>query len=381
MAKKIAILTQPLHTNFGGTLQAFALQKTLISLGYKVETLNYNWKQFSDLKKILSILKHKVLCNKSTFPFFGKELKAIEMEHKKFIQKHINYSKNLSSCHDLKHYIESQNFDAVIVGSDQVWRVAYSPRIESFFLDFLVEKDNIKKIAYSASFGIDEWQFNEIKSLEIKNLVKKFNAISVREKSAVNLCKQYLNIEVQHTLDPTFLLEQQEYLKLLNLEEKRIKNLGNIFVYVLDKNEIKEKIIKSISEKLGKKIFYNQPEKNTKEAYFISDLEPYIYPPIESWIKSFFDADFIITDSFHGTVFSIIFNKPFISIVNKERGASRFESILSQLNLNHRMVNNISEISSELLFDEIDYRIVNNKLADLKYESIDFLKKALAYDI
>src|SRR5690606_13012040 len=119
-----------------------------------------------------SILKHKVLCNKSTFPFFGKELKAIEMEHKKFIQKHINYSKNLSSCHDLKHYIESQNFDAVIVGSDQVWRVAYSPRIESFFLDFLVEKDNIKKIAYSASFGIDEWQFNEIKSLEIKNLVK-----------------------------------------------------------------------------------------------------------------------------------------------------------------------------------------------------------------
>src|SRR5690606_38948648 len=123
--------------------------------------------------------------------------------------------------------------------------------------------------------GIDEWQFNEIKSLEIKNLVKKFNAISVREKSAVNLCKQYLNIEVQHTLDPTFLLEQQEYLKLLNLEEKRIKNLGNIFVYVLDKNEIKEKIIKSISEKLGKKIFYNQPEKNTKEAYFISDLEPY----------------------------------------------------------------------------------------------------------
>jgi exopolysaccharide biosynthesis predicted pyruvyltransferase EpsI len=377
MTKKIAILTQPLHINFGGTLQAFALQNTLINMGYKVETLNYDWQKYSDLKKILSSLKHKILSNKKTFPFFENELQVIRAEHKKFIQKNINYSESLYTQQDLKDYIECQNFDAVIVGSDQVWRVAYSPRIESFFLDFLTKRDDIRKIAYSASFGIDEWQFNEVKTLEIKKLLKKFNTVSVREKSAVNLCKQYLDRDVKHTLDPTFLLEKKEYLKLLNSEQQRVKNLGKIFVYVLDKSESKEKIINNISERLDKEIFYNQPKKNTKESYFIKNLEPYIYPSIEGWIKSFSDADFIVTDSFHGTVFSIIFNKPFISIINKERGASRFESILGQLNLTHRMVTDVSEISGELLFDKIDYEIVNKKLLDLRHESIAFLKASL----
>lgn len=377
MTKKIAILTQPLHTNFGGTLQAFALQNTLINMGYKVETLNYDWQKYSDLKKILSSLKHKILSNKKTFPFFENELQVIRAEHKKFIQKNINYSESLYTQQDLKDYIECQNFDAVIVGSDQVWRVAYSPRIESFFLDFLTKRDDIRKIAYSASFGIDEWQFNEVKTLEIKKLLKKFNTVSVREKSAVNLCKQYLDRDVKHTLDPTFLLEKKEYLKLLNSEQQGVKNLGKIFVYVLDKSESKEKIINNISERLDKEIFYNQPKKNTKESYFIKNLEHYIYPSIEGWIKSFSDADFIVTDSFHGTVFSIIFNKPFISIINKERGASRFESILGQLNLTHRIVTDVSEISGELLFDKIDYEIVNKKLLDLRHESIEFLKASL----
>lgn len=107
------------------------------------------------------------------------------------------------------------------------------------------------------------------------------------------------------------------------------------------------------------------------------DLNYYIYPPIENWIKSFTEADFIVTDSFHGTVFSIIFNKPFISIVNKERGASRFESLLKQLDLMNRMVNVGSEISDDLIYDKIDYELVNKKLIDLKRKSINYLNEAL----
>ena len=107
------------------------------------------------------------------------------------------------------------------------------------------------------------------------------------------------------------------------------------------------------------------------------DLNYYIYPPIENWIKSFTEADFIVTASFHGTVFSIIFNKPFISIVNKERGASRFESLLKQLDLMNRMVNVGSEISDDLIYDKIDYELVNKKLIDLKRKSINYLNEAL----
>ncbi len=377
MTKKIAILTQPLHINFGGTLQAFALQKTLISMGYEVETLNYQWKKISDLKKLLSALKHKILSNTKVYPFFEKELEVLKSEHTKFIDKHIKYSPILYSVEEVKKYFDSKNFDAIVVGSDQVWRVAYSPRIESFFLDFLSDKKGIKKIAYSASFGIDDWQFDNEKTLEIKTLLHKFNAVSVRENSGVNLCQQYLDMKVKHTLDPTLLLEAKEYLQLIKGIQKDSDNTGNIFLYILDKNKDKEKIINTISKKLDKEIFYNQPEKTVKESFIIGDLEPYIYPPIENWIKSFIEADFIVTDSFHGTVFSIIFNKPFISIVNKERGASRFESLLEQLGLMNRMVNVGSEITDDLIHDEIDYDLVNRKLIDLKLKSINYLNEVL----
>lgn len=378
MTKKIAILTQPLHVNFGGTLQNFALQKKLLQMGYEVQTLNYQWKKSSDFRRFFSIVKSRVLFKKVNYPFFDKELQALRIEHTHFISNNINISPIVYSVDDLKKYFDENNFDAVIVGSDQVWRVAYSPRIESFFLDFLNDNKGIKKIAYSASFGIDEWQFDKQKTIEVKELLKKFQSVSVREKSAVDLCQQYLDVEAQHTLDPTLLLQAKEYLKLLNSKQQVSDNIGKIFAYVLDKNENKQKIINTISQNLGKEIFYNQPEKTVKESFIIKELNHYIYPPIEDWIKSFIEADFIVTDSFHGTVFSIIFNKPFISIVNKERGASRFESLLGQLNLTNRMVNDISEISIDLIHDEIDYRSVNGKLTDLKHKSIDYLNKSLA---
>lgn len=377
MTKKIAILTQPLHVNFGGTLQNFALQKKLIQMGYEVQTLNYQWKKISDFRKFLSLIRHKVLLKKVVYPFFDKELKALRIEHTRFISNNINISPILYSVDDLKKYFDENNFDAVIVGSDQVWRVAYSPRIESFFLDFLNHSNKIKKIAYSASFGIDEWQFNSEKTLDIKSLLQNFNAVSVRENSAVDLCQQYLDIEVKHTLDPTLLLETREYMGLLNSKQDSSKNIGKIFVYILDRDESKEKIINIISQELDKKVFYNQPKNKVKDSCFVENLEDYIYPSIEDWIGSFSDADFIITDSFHGTVFSIIFNKPFISIVNKERGASRFNSFLGQLNLTNRMVNDINDINDNLINSKIDYVNVNNKIIDLRKKSLHYLEESL----
>lgn len=377
MTKKIAILTQPLHVNFGGTLQNFALQKKLLQMGYEVQTLNYQWKKASDFRRFFSIIKSRVLFKKVNYPFFDKELKALRIEHTRFISNNINISPILYSVDDLKKYFDENNFDAVIVGSDQVWRVAYSPRIESFFLDFLNHSNKIKKIAYSASFGIDEWQFNSEKTLDIKSLLQKFNAVSVRENSAVHLCQQYLDIDVKHTLDPTLLLETREYMGLLNSKQDSSKNIGKIFVYILDRDESKEKIINIISQKLDKKVFYNQPKNKVKDSCFVENLEDYIYPSIEDWIGSFSAADFIITDSFHGTVFSIIFNKPFISIVNKERGASRFNSFLSQLNLTSRMVSDIGDINDNLINSKIDYNNINNKIIELRGKSLDYLENSL----
>ena len=377
MTKKIAILTQPLITNFGGTLQAFALQKLLTKKGYDVEIINYQYHQISDVKKFLSIIKNRILGKNKIYPFFEKELDLIRMEHKRFIKIYMKCSKIIYSVNDLKGYFKEKKFDAVVVGSDQVWRVAYSPRIESFFLDFLDDNEKIKKVAYSASFGIDNWQFNKEKTIEIQKLIHKFDAIAVREVSAVGICNEFLNIEVQHTLDPTLLLEPRDYLELLSISDNVSCNKGKIFTYVLDNDNKKKEVIEKIAKKMNKDIFTNQPKNKVKNNLFIKNYESYIYPSIENWIKSFHEADFIITDSFHGTVFSIIFNKPFISIVNNERGASRFESLLEQLGLASRMVYEISEISNNLLFEEIDYHLVNKKLSKLKMKSIKYLENSL----
>ena len=107
------------------------------------------------------------------------------------------------------------------------------------------------------------------------------------------------------------------------------------------------------------------------------DLLDYRYPSIEEWLSSFNDADFIVTDSFHGTVLSIIFEKPFITIINKERGASRFESFLSLLGLSHRMIDNLSDFDESLLVNDIDYNSIKHKIEDLREVSIGFLKTNL----
>ena len=377
MTKKIAILTQPLITNFGGTLQAYALQKFLSDLGYEVETINFQYKEMSWLNKLLSTLKNFFIRREKVIHYSANEKNIIKSKHTSFIRANIKYSEEFKNKNDLKKYFEKREFDAVIVGSDQVWRVAYSPDIELFFLDFLKENKMIRKIAYSASFGIDRWQFVGEKNNKIKSLVKEFDAISVREKNAVKLCEDYWGVEVEHTLDPTLLLSQNDYKKLVDKAGIiNNKNTG-IFCYILDDNKNKLNIINRIEKVLDKKSFYVKPMKKNKEVFMIDNYDDYIIPKIEEWLSAFMDADFVITDSFHGTVFSIIFNKPFISIVNIERGSSRFLSLLDELNLLDRIVNNVEDITPNLLNSKIDFEEVNKTLDRLRGFSIDFLDSSL----
>lgn len=377
MTKKIAILTQPLITNFGGTLQAFALQKILVDKGYEVETINYQYREMSWINKILSTLKNFFIRRKKVIHFSVEEKNIIKSKHTRFIQDNIKYSKEFKDKLNLKKYFEIKKFDAVIVGSDQVWRVAYSPDIELFFLDFLEENKMIKKIAYSASFGIDKWQFLGEKNDKIKSLVEQFDTVSVREKNAIKLCNEYWGINVEHTLDPTLLLLQNDYKRLVDKAGiVNNKNTG-IFCYILDDNKNKLKIIDFIENSLNKKSFYVRPAKKNKESFVIDNYNDYIIPEIEEWLNAFIDADFIVTDSFHGTVFSIIFSKPFVSIVNIERGGSRFLSLLSELNLSDRMINNVEDITPDILNRKINFDEVHKTLDKLRKCSINFLDSSL----
>lgn len=137
MSKKIAILTLPLHTNFGGNLQAFALQKILRDRGYDVETLDYRVRASSDARKLLSQFKQKIINNRKVYHFFNHEVKAIQINHQAFIEENIKRSKVLTTVEELRKYINERGFNYIIVGSDQVWRLPYSQRVYSYFLDFI----------------------------------------------------------------------------------------------------------------------------------------------------------------------------------------------------------------------------------------------------
>ncbi len=370
---KIAILTQTPGSNYGGIIQNYALQKALKDMGCQPITINLpmvkpvskNRIFFSECKTyIYRYLFHKNMLTKS-------ERFIINKNNRKFIKTHINLSELIYNTVKLSNYFSKHSFDAVIVGSDQTWRPKYSPDIYNFYLDFLENNHKIKKIAYASSFGTSDWEYTAEQTRRVSELAKNFDAISVREASGVDLCNEKLGVEAVHLLDPTLLLTAEDYSQLI----KQPKANKELFTYVLDESRYKQDFIQSIGKQLNLKQYTNQAQKF--DAKVKRPLEELITPPLEGWLQGFRDAEFVITDSFHGTVFSIINKKPFITLVNVKRGASRFESILSKLGLEERMVYDLHSFDKSVIKKQIDYEAVHQKLNALKEESLNFLKDNL----
>lgn len=372
--KKIAILTQPLISNYGGILQDFALQKVLKNKNYDVVTIDRRYNGVSKSKLILSNLKNTII-NKlqlgSKRNFTSSDVNFITKNPRNFISKYITLSEVIDQNEKMVNHFQNNSYDVVIVGSDQVWRPKYSPNIYDYFFGFLKDNSKTKKLSYAASFGVDTWEYNEDQTKKVTDLIKLFDGVSVREKSAVELCKDHLDTKAQFVLDPTLLLEKEDYLKLIT--KKSDRTAASIFTYVLDKSESKTNIINFVQKKLGKEVRTNQPKEDQKLS-LSKKLKDFAYPPIEGWIESFDQADFIVTDSFHGTIFSIIFNKPFLTIVNSGRGVARFKSLLSLLDLEDRLIDAYDEsVISEKLSLPIEYTRVNAALKELKADSLAYL--------
>lgn len=371
---KIAILTQPLHNNYGGNLQNFALQKLLKDMGHEPVTIDRHHAVKLRTKLKLGYFKNLALhyIKGTTKPLWKsyfsskKEQEYIRQDIATFIDTYITKTSCLYSDKAIKNAFKENNFDAVIVGSDQCWRPMYSPNIYTYYLDFLKDNNEIKKIAYAASFGTDEWEYTEDQTDRCKELIQQFNLVTVREKAAVNLVAEKLNKGAEFVLDPTLLISKEDYMELF--ADKGFPGNKGIYTYILDDSDWKTQVVEKAKEVLGLPQFSNQYSK-----YAVSSER---IPSIESWIKGFADADFVITDSFHGTVLSIIFNKRFISLVNINRGASRFKSILSVFNLENRLLFDFSEIKiTHLTNAEIEWFKVNKTLSRLNGFSYDILRE------
>lgn len=382
---KIGILTTPLFYNFGGILQCYALKTTLQENGYDVKVIDIQYAK----QNIISILKNIVkglikrfflkdkeaIIYNATWSRRGRDI--ISQNVKPFVEKNIKERtaklNGVKKLHVSKELIDE--FDAIVVGSDQVWRPLFSD-VYTYFLGF-IESKHIRKVAYAASLGVDNWEFSESQTEMAKQLVKDFHVVSVREKSGIDLCERFLNIEAIHVLDPTLLLEKHYYEKLVGLDfdsVRQYKERNELMIYMLDYNEEKENLVNFIAYKENLTPYFSNninTEKNNLPA------KKRIVPSVESWIEGFMKSKFVVTDSFHGTVFSIIFNKPFIVYANTQRGGSRFISLLEMFNLEDRLVTSLTDLKNKTL-KPIDWNEVNSIVDNEKSKSIAFLKNSLA---
>lgn len=372
---KIGILTHPLGTNYGGMLQNFALQTALKECGHEPVTLYYE--SLTPLKiKVMSMagrLVKKMMGRR--VPLRGwpteREARVIAQYTEQFIDKYIATTRKCE-LHELAS-LKSENFDALVVGSDQVWR-GVDGNVDAFFLSDFVDV-KVPKLAYAASLGVDWWPFGAAQTARCKELVKQFGAVSVREDNAVALCRENLGVDAKWTLDPTMLIDKRYYEDAVKAYETKACPKNMMMVYVLDKSATKKDIVAKVGEELGL-----TPHSVMSGAHFYDvgprHLDDCIFPPVEEWLKGFIEAEYVVTDSFHGTVFSIIFNKPFVSIANNERGRGRFNSLLGMFGLEDRLVDSWEQ-TEKVLRAPIDYKKVNEILEARRGESLAFLKDNL----
>jgi coenzyme F420-reducing hydrogenase beta subunit len=253
-----------------------------------------------------------------------------------------------------KSFNPEDNYKTYIVGSDQVWRNWVYPNGKDdfgyFFFNF-AQDAKTKRIAYAASFGqnsLKDAMVNKELEQYISSLIKNINYISMREKSGISILKKTWNIDSTLVLDPTMLLDAKDYNLLIEKSKESLKRVKPIYAYMLSMNKSKQTIIDNISKS------------SRLESDGVYPYELDVLPPVEQWLKGFKDSDFIVTDSFHGAVFSIIYNKEFVVIENSNGGISRLKSLLGELGLGSRII-------FEKNAENFDY----NKLRQIEWEEIN----------
>lgn len=362
---KIGILTQPLLNNYGGLLQNYALQQVLKGMGHEVETVDWFPEKAGALKEWLWQKKELLLRlllkdrERPRYQLTEKEESVIGRNTHHFTKKYITVCpKKVSRVEEFNDIDAEYRYGGYVVGSDQVWRPSYnSTMMSAMFLGF-TERNDVKRIAYAASFGTSDWEFSFALTEVCARLVKRFDLVTVREKSGVDLCREHLGVEATWVLDPTMLLNREDYEKLV-VEEKEPQSFGTLFHYILDPSDEKKALIERVAEEKDLKAFTIMPKcqaENRTRWDVKHRIENCVFPSVTSWLRGFMDAEMVIVDSFHGAVFSIIFNKPFWVIGNSKRGNARFESLLGLYGLEDRIIT----IGDAVNWDKtIDWQRVN----------------------
>lgn len=375
---RLAIISLPLHVNYGGILQSYALKKELESMGHEVVVIDRKVKMpFPEWWKAPLIYMNRALKSlkggsdaPEVFREYRcmKEYPVLSRELKPFVDAEIAPLK-IDSYKDIK----KGEFDGFVVGSDQVWRPRYFGKIEDAFLEFTRGWD-VKRISYAASFGTDSLEFDSETLRICAGLLDCFDAVSVREDSAVTMCDEWLDCDrAVHVLDPVMLMDVADYHKIAD-DAKTRRAEGKIMTYILDQSDNKKAIAALVKSWTGKDIEDFSVNPHDRRI----PVDERVVPPLEEWLSGFADADFVVTDSFHGCVLAILFHKPFIAMGNGQRGMARMRSLLEMFGLDQRLVHGIDpEDDGEFFLSQPDWIAVDAVLAEHRAAARRFLADAL----
>lgn len=378
--KKIKILTFHWTVNFGGLLQAYALQEKLKSFGYETEFINYhNKKELSSV----SSRKRRVLqfvWDKVAKIFFGRRKRAVITQ--KFRDEHLNISKiKYSSFEQLSNIEKEERAYAYIVGSDQVWNPDLTGNPNAYLFSFLSHK--CKKIAYAASFG--KASLPKGSQTVFRRELKEFSSLSVREEDGATLMKSLFGIKPEIVMDPVFLLGKDRWDIIVT--ERLIDEDYVLCYYMNSADKSIHEGIKNIAEHLSKKHnikVINIGKKEFERCKFwennLFDIGP------REFISLIKNSKYVVTNSFHATAFSIIYNIPFFIPVNyaeisRNRLSNRIENLVKAISCDDRIIScPIDRTNTEMKIcglEKMDFANANKKVEVLVEKSNEFITTSL----
>lgn len=385
MEKKVGIVSCYFKHNYGSMLQAYATQQILDNLGIENETINidenidfskgkkkYYMTQitnFTFIKSKLGMVKLKF--DKKLKKDLGRNIAVRDKKYKEFETK-FRLTKAYKTYQELTE--KCKDYSSVLVGSDQLW-LPVNVVADYYTLNWV--PDDVNKISYATSFGVST--VPEKYKEKYKKFLDRINYLSVREEAGCKLVKELSSNEATLVCDPTLLLTKDEWMGIQR-EEPIIKE-KYILCYFLGSNIEHRKFAERLKEKTGCKIVsLNHADEYVKYSDIFADEMPYDIGPAE-WINLIRNAEYVCTDSFHGTVFSLLNNKKFFTFrrysnSSKVSTNSRIDSLLNIVDLHDRLLNGDEEIL-DCIEKQIDYEQVNKKLDKFRNESKEFLKKSI----
>lgn len=361
----VGLLTVHQSTNSGASLQAYALYKTLEKLGYEPEIINYCPAYFMDFTDKSNRSMRRTLKGMLKYVVLGGELSKKATMFRNFVESRCpNMTERMDSPEDLRR--ASWNKDVYICGSDQIWN-PYNVRYdESWFFDFLPE-DSIK-VSYAASIGQDA--LTEKDESWLAEGLGHFKSIGIREDAGVRLASE-LGYPATQCLDPTLLLEPDEWLRICRCPEAPIPG-RYIFYYPLQANPVEQRLLAEI------KHWYQLPVVSLCSAYKkpdLVDIQIRAFGP-EQFLYLLSRSDVVLTNSFHGTVFSLLFQKDLVSFRNLRKN-SRMESLFRLLNVHDFQFDTLQEVSTQDAQEAFNrFKASYSRIAPEKEKSLRFLVNA-----